>query len=613
MSPSTHPSGRENRSRPNERNWMRKSLATLAPLLAVLALAVGACGGGGDNGGGGGGQQKGGAAPNTGAQGKKGGTLTVMSLADVDSLDPGYHYYQYDYMSIDLPAQRTLYSWKPQDNRPSPDLATALPQVSDDGKTLTMTIKDGIKYSPPLQDRTVTAADIKYAIERSFLPQVGNAYVGVYYSDIVGVKDFQDGKADQISGITASGQTLTIKTENPNGVLATGDALALPATIPVPKDYAQKFDKGKQSTYGEHQVFTGPYMIPNDSSGKLTGYTAGKQLILQRNPSWDPKTDFRPAYLDKIIFSGGNDITVASRKILTGQSMISGDFAAPPTAILKTGLQSRKDQFSVLPSQSIRFIALNTRVKPFDNENVRKAVAAAINKIDLRTTRGGETIGPIATHFIPPGMPGFDESGGLAGPQGLDFQAKPEGDLALAASYLKKAGYTSGKYTGPPVLMVGDNLPPASKTGEALQAQLEKIGFKFNYRQVQHPTMLSKFCGVPKAKVAICPNLGWGKDFFDSQSMIDPIFNGKNIVPINNSNYAQLDDPELNAKMDKAEQLTDAKERATAWADINKQLAAGAYVIPWLWDNQVNFASKNVVGVVNKFNSSWDVSFTSLK
>jgi ABC-type transport system substrate-binding protein len=65
--------------------------------------------------------------------------------------------------------------------------------------------------------------------------------------------------------------------------------------------------------------------------------------------------------------------------------------------------------------------------------------------------------------------------------------------------------------------------------------------------------------------------------------------------------------------MDKAEQLTDPKERATAWADINKEISAGAYVIPWLWDNQVNFASQNVVGVVNKFNSSWDVSFTSLK
>ena len=93
--------------------------------------------------------------------------------------------------------------------------------------------------------------------------------------------------------------------------------------------------------------------------------------------------------------------------------------------------------------------------------------------------------------------------------------------------------------------------------------------------------MLSKFCGVPKAAVAICPNLGWGKDFFDAQSMIDPIFNGKNIVPSNNSNYAQLDDPELNAQMDKAEQITRSERSARkAWADIDKKVTGGRVLHP---------------------------------
>src|SRR5215510_10847335 len=123
-----HRFGPGDRPQSKERKRMRKSLATLAPLVAVLALAVAACGGGGsDNGGS---KSGGGAAPNTGQTGKKGGTLTVMSLADVDSLDPGYWYYQYDYMSLGLPAQRTLYSWKPQDNSPTPDLATGFPQAS---------------------------------------------------------------------------------------------------------------------------------------------------------------------------------------------------------------------------------------------------------------------------------------------------------------------------------------------------------------------------------------------------------------------------------------------------------------------------------------------------
>jgi peptide/nickel transport system substrate-binding protein len=595
---------------------MRKSLATLVPLLAVLALAVGACGGGNNNNSSSSGNQTGGAAPNTGATGKKGGTLTVLSLADVDNLDPGYWYYQYDYMALGMTAQRWLYAWKPQDNFVTPDIAVAAPQVSDGGKTLTIKIKPNIRYSPPLQNRVVKSADIKYAIERAFLPQVGNGYVNAYYTSIEGVKDYTDGKAKEISGLqTPDDTTLVMKLTAPSGVLATGVALALPATVPVPQDYAQKYDQGKQSTYGEHQVFTGPYMIPNDSSGKLTGYTAGKNITLVRNPSWDPKTDFRPAYLDKVVFLGGNDITVGSRKILGGQSMISGDYAAPPTTLLKQLVTQYKSQTSILPSQGIRFVALNTKVKPFDNIDVRKAVGAVMNREALRITRGGPAIGIVATHFIPPSMPGFEESGGNAGPQGAEFDwnSHPSGDLQLAMQYMKKAGYPSGKYTGPPVLMVGDNQPPASKTGEALQAQLQTLGFKTNYRQVLHSTMLSKFCGVPKAAVAICPNLGWGKDFFDSQSMIDPIFNGNNIAPVNNSNYAQVDDPAVNKAIAAASALTDTAQRAKAWADVNKQVSAGAYIIPWLWDNQVNFKSKNVNGVVSKFNSTWDIAFTSLK
>jgi peptide/nickel transport system substrate-binding protein len=587
---------------------MRRSLTGLATAL-ILGVVVSACGSSSDD-------KSSAGSPATGKTGKKGGTATVLNAAEVASLDPGYWYYATDYQDLFQPTQRALYGWKPDDvERPTPDLAVDYPKIADGGKTLTIKIKPGIKYSPPLQDRTVSAKDVKYALERIFLPQVANGYAGVYFSGISGVKEYQSGKAKEVSGIQApDDQTLVLKLDRPQGVLATGVALGLPGSVPVPKDYAQKYDKGKQSTYGEHQVFTGPYMVPNDSSGKLTGYTPGKELQLVRNPSWDAKTDFKPAYLDKIVFKAGNDLTVASRKILSGQSLLNGDFAAPPTAVLKSALKTNKDQLSIEPGSSIRYVSLNSTVKPFDNINVRKAVAAVMNKNDLRTTRGGPTLGPIATHFIPPGMPGYEEAGGAKGPEGLDFNENPNGDLKLAMEYMKKGGFPTGKYTGPPLLMVGDNQPPASKTGEALQSQLETLGFKLNYRQVQHPTMQSKFCNVPKANVAICPNLGWGKDFADAQSMIDPLFNGKAIVPAGNVNTAEVNDPKLNAKMDKAEEIVDVKERAQAWADIDKEITAGAYMVPWLWDNQVSFASKNVNGVGSNFNStSWDLTFSSLK
>jgi peptide/nickel transport system substrate-binding protein len=580
---------------------MHKLMRTLGltALLAAALLATG-CGSGSSGGG-----------------GKKGGELTVLEAAGgVDNLDPGYWYYQTDYEDLWQTTQRALYGWPAPAKQPTPDLATGLPKISNGGKTLTIKIKTGIKYAPPHQTRIVKSADFKYALERCFLPSVSNGYADVYYPDIVGVGAYKSGKAKQISGIkTPDDSTLVINTTRPVGVLTTANALALPCTTPVPKELAAKHDAKKTSDYGQHQAFTGPYMIAGtEKTGTVTkeNYAPAKTLRLVRNPSWVKSTDYRPANFDRITFKGGNDVTVASRQILGGQSLMSGDWAAPPTAILKSALASRKDQLNIGPSQGIRFIALNSTLKPLDNINVRKALSAVVDREALRTTRGGPTLGPIANHLIPPEMPGFQEAGGLAGP-GYDFLANPKGDINLAKSYMKKAGYKDGLYHGPPLLVISDNQEPASKTGQAFQAQVAKLGFKLNFRQVQHADVNTTFCGTISRKVAMCPTLGWGKDFFDSQSMLDPILNGKNIIPTGNVNYAQANDPKLNAMMDKAETLTDATARAKAWAAADKYATGQAFYIPWLWDNQINYGSKNVNGVKNEFNSTFDLTYSSLK
>ena len=156
---------------------LKASIAVFAALAAALVVA--ACGGG-----------------NGGGEAKSGGTLKVLDIAGgIDSLDPGYWYYQSDFQEVVQTTQRQLYGWKPDETKPTPDLATGPPKVSNGGKTITIKIKNNIKYSAPLRNRTVKAADVKYAMERCFLPQVGNGYANLYYNDIVGVGDFTKGKA----------------------------------------------------------------------------------------------------------------------------------------------------------------------------------------------------------------------------------------------------------------------------------------------------------------------------------------------------------------------------------------------------------------------------------
>ena len=103
--------------------------------------------------------------------GKAGGKLTVLASADVDYLDPGQTYYTFGYM-VHYAVNRTLYSFKPDNpEKPVQDLAAGPPEISSDNKTVTVHIKPGVKYAPPV-NRAVKAADIKYAFERAFSKEV---------------------------------------------------------------------------------------------------------------------------------------------------------------------------------------------------------------------------------------------------------------------------------------------------------------------------------------------------------------------------------------------------------------------------------------------------------
>ena len=197
---------------------------------------------------------------------------------------------------VTLATQRGLVGWGPDDVEPRPDLAESDPEVSEDGKTITFTIHDSVKFSPPV-DRVVTTADVKYAIERTLLPGIPNGYTSVYLQDVEGFDDAaqqvkeDDTVAPDISGIeTPDDTTIVFHLTDPSAQGVIG-ALSLPLSAPVPEEYAKEFDAETPSTYGDHVVFTGPYMVENDAEGELVGYTPGKEIKLIRNPNWDAETD----------------------------------------------------------------------------------------------------------------------------------------------------------------------------------------------------------------------------------------------------------------------------------------------------------------------------------
>jgi peptide/nickel transport system substrate-binding protein len=224
-------------------------------------------------------------------EGERGGTLTVVSLEGSPDLDPARIDDVYGTM-IARAVDRTPYAFRPDRDGPQPDLAEGTPEISDDSKQVTVTIRSGVHFSPPV-NREVTARDVAYGIARGFLPGVDSPAAQLYFADVKGVAAVAAGRRMLPSGLeTPDDHTLEIRLNAPTGRLV-ADALTLPLAAPVPPKYAHRFDHLPRSTYGRHQVFTGPYRIASSRNHRLPPADAPR-ITLERNPNWDSAEDFRP-------------------------------------------------------------------------------------------------------------------------------------------------------------------------------------------------------------------------------------------------------------------------------------------------------------------------------
>ncbi len=228
-------------------------------------------------------------------------------------------------------------------------LASGPPTISADGKTVTVHIKSGFRFSPPV-NRPVTSADVAYAFQRMFNPNVQNAYAAGYFPIVGAAK----AAGKPIPGISTPNKTTIVFHLTKNFGATMAEALTLPATAAVPESYAAPMDKSSPSKYDSDptkQAFTGPYMIKS--------YTAGRSLTLVRNPNWSRTVDgVRPAYADKIVWNAGADATVAAHQTLDSTNLLMAD--TPPSSVLKTAYEQKKTQLSIQPLGTY-YAALNTQ------------------------------------------------------------------------------------------------------------------------------------------------------------------------------------------------------------------------------------------------------------
>src|SRR5690348_10659551 len=266
---------------------LRSGRLSMVAAGAGITLLAAACGGSSGTG-----------TTGTGGKVVEGGHLKLIGGGDVDHLDTASAYYSVSYTLLRA-VSRQLLSY-PNDPDPEkarqvvPDIATAMPTISADGLTYTMTLRDGVQWDAKTGPRQVTGVDAVRGFKRLCNPVQPTGAPGYFVGVIQGMKEYCDAFAKvpanvaaikayveghEISGISAKGQTITIKLVQPAGDFV--NILALPFSSPAPIEILDTLPDSPQAR--QAFVSDGPY--------KIVKYVAEKQIELARNPAWKKSSD----------------------------------------------------------------------------------------------------------------------------------------------------------------------------------------------------------------------------------------------------------------------------------------------------------------------------------
>jgi peptide/nickel transport system substrate-binding protein len=535
--------------------------------------------------------------PGTGAP-KTGGTLNMIGVSDVEFMDYDTAYYTTDSL-FDRMTLRSLYNWPavpgPANLQPAPDLATALPTVSNGGLTVAVTIRDGVMWdsTPP---RAVTAADVVRGIKRACNPSP-TAFGGMadFEATIKGLTEFCSGypkaaatdakalaayeEGHNVSGITVSGNTITFQLTQPAAWL-TG-AMTMGPFFATPKEALNALP-GTPGVYN-NLLADGPY--------KMTSYTPKKSITLVRNPVWQASTDpIRKAYVDAVNIDETGNQTTIYQEIGTGTPSLgmTWDSRPPPSNTTKmlNLIKSNSGQVNLGATYSSNPYLVYNTVSPnnagaLKKAEVRQALSYALERSQLLKTLGGSTTNPPLTHVLPTGI---DGSQGVP----ADFDPYPY-NPDKAKSMLSSAGFTSSNPLTIKLLYRSDS-QGSTKAALNISGQLNALGsVKVTLVATNQSDFYGKYLYVTSTPspaqqgtwdAAIA---GWGPDWYGNSavSFFNPLFAAPQGFPANGgSNFGYFSDPTVNSLIKQALNQTTEAQADTYWAKADQAVMAQAAFYP---------------------------------
>jgi peptide/nickel transport system substrate-binding protein len=502
---------------------------------------------------------------------QEGGTLTIGAY-EFDFIDPA--------LALPQNAPFSVASWPVEDatcayllrypaGPPTgvrynlvPEVATAYPALSRDGKTYTFTIRKGFRFST---GAPVTAQSYADAINRLLNPAIRRAYArylaranarpsnltldtpappaATYLREVVGSAAVRQGKARTASGVKVVGSRLIIRlTKRAPDFPA---RMTMPYFCPVAADLPVSSEGVSAPLPG-----SGPYYIAE--------FVRGSRVVLERNSYY---RGTRPHHVDRFVVEVGDFSPITTRKVEADErdiDLVVGPAAAVTRIVPKYGIN--KSRFFAFPSPTMFYLVMNTSRPLFKNNlKLRQAVNFVTDRAKLMAAQtGGVTaIGLVSDDYLPPMTPGY-----------VDGHVYPfEPDLEKARA-LARGNTRSGK-----AVMYVCDIPGCAEAAQVHKDDLKQIGIEVELK------------GMPDAvAVAKVATRGEGYDlvglrhlavYVDPSQIVDYLFDGRTIRATGNTNISYFNSAHYNRLIERAGRLS-GNARYAAYGRLAVDIARNA-------------------------------------
>lgn len=455
-------------------------------------------------------------------------------------------------------------------------------QISSDGLRYTFTLRPNLKFS---DGAPLTSSDVAYSIDRALQPATKSPVAPIYLNLIKDSDKLFGGYIptlinDSIQTPNSSTIVITLKQKAPYFLAM----LAYPCSFVVEKSLIATY-QSNFTNYLTQGGATGPF--------KVSKYSPGQEIDFVPNSHYyGPKPQ-----LQKVAFPFFQQPDSAYHAYLAGQVDTTG------VPLSQFAAAKKRSDFHQIPQLWINYYTMNYLTKPFDNINIRRAFALAIDKSAIASDVWKGTA--LATnHIVPQGMSGYNPN--LTGPDGTqNLKGNPKEAQTLLQQGLKQEGWSNVSQMPPIQLAYATGQPEAAQEVTMMIQEWRKtLGVNVTASPVDYNTLLSQVTAATgNADGLQFWGLSWVAEYPDPQDFLTRQF--ARGVPNNNMNYGQNTSTDvaqqqlLQQHLENADSTSDPSARISLYQQAEQQLINDVAWLPVTQETAVFLRKSTVVGIVD--------------